>query len=68
MSMIEIFLSKSDFERIANGHELKIKISGGRGSRINGIILKPDTEHNEDLNVSTEPMNARNLRGNQWTY
>lgn len=68
MSMIEIFLSKNDFERIANGHELKIKISGGRGSRLNGIILKPDMGHNEDLNVSTEPMNAQNLRGSQWTY
>lgn len=42
MSMLEIFLSKNDLEYIANGHDLKIKISGGRGSRVNGIILKPD--------------------------
>ena len=42
MSMLEIFLSKNDFERIANGHDLKIRISGGRGSKIDGIILKPE--------------------------
>lgn len=60
MSILEIFLSKNDFERIANGHDLRIKISGGRGSKINGIILKPD---NEELNVNSEPINTRKLRG-----
>lgn len=29
MSILEIFLSKNDFERIANGHDLKIRISVG---------------------------------------
>lgn len=47
MSILEIFLSKNDFERIANGHDLKIRIRGGRGSKINGIILKPDPETKE---------------------
>ena len=42
MSMLEIYLSKNDFELIMNGHDLKIRISGGRGSKINGIILKPN--------------------------
>ena len=31
MSILEIFLSKNDFERIANGHDLKIRISSGKG-------------------------------------
>lgn len=47
MSILEIFLSKNDFERIANGHDLKIRIRGGRGSKINGIILKPEPETKE---------------------
>lgn len=47
MSMLEIYLSKNDFEQIMNGHDLKIRISGGRGSKINGIILKPDPETKE---------------------
>jgi hypothetical protein len=47
MSMLEIYLSKNDFERIMNGHDLKIRISGGRGSKINGIILKPEPETKE---------------------
>lgn len=47
MSIVEILLSKNDFERIANGHDLKIRIRGGRGSKINGIILKPDPETKE---------------------
>lgn len=51
MSMLEIFLSKNDLEHIANGHDLKIKISGGRGSRLNGIILKPDL-----VNDTTKPL------------
>ena len=42
MSMLEIYLSKNDFEHIMNGHDLKIRISGCRGSKINGIILKPE--------------------------
>lgn len=42
MSMLEIFLSKNDLEHIANGHDLKIKISSGRASKVDGIILKPD--------------------------
>ena len=37
MSILEIFLSKNDFERIENGCDLKIRIKGGRGSKINGI-------------------------------
>ena len=51
MSMLEIFLSKNDLEYIANGHDLKIKISGGRGLRVNGIILKPDL-----VNDTTNPL------------
>lgn len=51
MSMLEIFLSKNDLEHIANGHDLKIKISNGRGSRLNGIILKPDL-----VNDTTKPL------------
>ena len=47
MSILEIFLPKNDFERIANGHDLKIRIKGGRGSKINGILLKPDPETKE---------------------
>lgn len=43
----EIFLSKNDFERISNGHDLKIRIKNGRGSKINGIILKPEPESKE---------------------
>ena len=42
MATLEIFLSKNDLEHIANGHDIKIKISHGRGSRINGVILKHD--------------------------
>lgn len=42
MSRFEIYLSKNDLEHIANGHDIKIKISHGRGSRINGIVLKHD--------------------------
>ena len=41
MSILEIFLSKNDLEHIANGHDLKVKIRGCRGSKVNGIILKP---------------------------
>lgn len=51
MSVLEIFLSKNDLEHIENGHDLKIKISGGRGSRLNGIILKPDL-----VNDTTNPL------------
>lgn len=40
MATFEIFLSKNDLEHIANGHDIKIKIIHGRGSRINGVILK----------------------------
>ena len=40
MSVLEIFLSKNDLERIANGHDLKIR--GSRVSKVDGIILKPD--------------------------
>jgi hypothetical protein len=40
VATFEIFLSKNDLEHIANGHDIKIKISHGRGSRINGVILK----------------------------
>nr|DAF41428.1 MAG TPA: hypothetical protein [Bacteriophage sp.] len=40
--MLEIFLSKNDLEHIANGYDLKIKISDGRLSKVDGIILKPD--------------------------
>lgn len=47
MSMLEIYLSKNDFEHIMNRHDLKIRISGGKGSKINGIILKPDPETKE---------------------
>ena len=42
MATFEIFLSKNDLEHIANGHDIKIRISHGRGSRINGVILKHD--------------------------
>lgn len=42
MATFEIFLSKNDLEHIANGHDIKIKISHGRGSRINGVVLKHD--------------------------
>ena len=42
MATFEIFLSKNDLEHIANGHDIKIKITHGRGSRINGVILKHD--------------------------
>lgn len=51
MSALEIFLSKNDLERIANGHDIKIKISHGRGSRINGVILKLEKEDAEELKV-----------------
>lgn len=40
MAVIEISLSKNNLEHIANGHDIKIKIRGSRGSRINGVILK----------------------------
>lgn len=49
MGALEIFLSKNDLERIANGHD--IKISHGRGSRINGVILKLEKEDAEELKV-----------------
>ena len=48
MATFEIFLSKNDLEHIANGHDIKIKISHGRGSRINGIILKHDLVEVQD--------------------
>lgn len=51
MSMLEIFLSKNDLEHIANGHDLKIKIRDGRGSRVDGIILKLDL-----VNDTTNPL------------
>lgn len=41
MGVLEISLSKNDLEHIANGHNIKIKISHGRGSKVDGIILKP---------------------------
>ena len=47
MATFEIFLSKNDLEHIANGHDIKIKISHGRGSRINGVILKLEKEDAE---------------------
>lgn len=51
MSMLEIFLSKSDLENIANGHDLKIKIRDSRASKVDGIILKPDL-----VNDTTNPL------------
>lgn len=51
MSILEIFLSKNDLEHIANGHDLKVKIRGCRGSKVNGIILKPDL-----VNDTTNPL------------
>ena len=47
MSALEIFLSKNDLEHIANGHDIKIKISHGIDSRINGVILKLEKEDAE---------------------
>lgn len=41
MSKFEIYLSKSDLEHIANGHDIKIKIDGKRFLNTNEIILKP---------------------------
>lgn len=41
MSKFEISLSKNDLERIANGHDIKIKINGKRFLDTNEIILKP---------------------------
>lgn len=41
MSKFEISLSKNDLERIANGHDIKIKINGKRFLETNEIILKP---------------------------
>ncbi len=54
MSALEIFLSKNDLERIANGHDIKIKISHGRGSRINGVILKLEKEDATNKTEETE--------------
>lgn len=51
MSRFEIYLSKNDLEHIANGYDLKIEISGNRGSRLNGIILKPAL-----VNDTTNPL------------
>lgn len=51
MSMLEIFLSKNDLEHIANGYDLKIKISGSRASKVDGIILKLDL-----VNDTTNPL------------
>lgn len=47
MSALEIFLSKNDLKHIVNGHDIKIKTSHGRGSRINGVILKLEKEDAE---------------------
>ena len=41
MSMLEIFLSKNDLERIANGYDLKIEINDKRFIKADEIILKP---------------------------
>ena len=41
MSRFEIYLSKSDLEYIANGHDVKIKINGKIFLNTNEIILKP---------------------------
>ena len=41
MSKFEIYLSKSDLEYIANGHDVKIKINGKIFLNTNEIILKP---------------------------
>lgn len=41
MNKFEIYLSKNDFEHIANGYDIKIKINGKRFLETNEIILKP---------------------------
>lgn len=41
MSTLEIFLSKNDLERIANGYDLKIEINNKRILKADEIILKP---------------------------
>lgn len=41
MSKFVIYLSKSDLEYIANGHDIKIKIDGKIFLNTNEIILKP---------------------------
>lgn len=42
MSKLEIFLSKNDLEHIANGHDIKLKISNKGFTKADEIILKPD--------------------------
>ena len=42
MSKFEIYLSKNDLERIANGYDVKIKINGKRFLNTNEIILRPE--------------------------
>ena len=56
MAVIEIYLSKNDLEHIANGHDIKVKIRCGRGSKINGIILKPELRND----VMAPILNYRN--------
>ena len=51
MAVIEIPLSKNELEHIANGHDIKIAVRCGRGTKINGIILKPDL-----VNETTNPL------------
>lgn len=41
MSKFEIYLSKNDLERIANGYDLKIEINDKRFLKADEIILKP---------------------------
>ena len=41
MSGFEIYLSKNDLEHIANGHDVKIKISEKRLLKVDEIILRP---------------------------
>lgn len=41
MSGFEIYLSKNDLEHIANGYDVKIKISEKRLLKVDEIILRP---------------------------
>lgn len=72
MSTFEIFLSNSDLEHIANGHDVKIKINDKRFIKADEIILRPAVRNdlmNPLLNyrhklIDTEVQNiANNFRG-----
>lgn len=72
MSTFEIFLSNSDLEYIANGHDVKIKINDKRFIKADEIILRPAVRNdlmNPLLNyrhklIDTEVQNiANNFRG-----